>query len=190
MTTEPLSLPAEATGVIKTQLDAVAWLNDHGYAISKSAFNRHVQQRHVPTTAQGAFDTSALLGFAAAYLKPTKQVQNTALAAATTDKLSADAKLKEYQAERTKIKLEREQGLVISRMQHEEDLAARALFFRSEIESWIFRKGGELIAVVNGDESKLESLCQWWSEATSDWMDAWDSDAEFAAGDDEEENDD
>ena len=153
--TEITTLQPEATYVIKTQLDAVAYLADHGYSISKSAFNRHVQQRHVPT-AQGGFDTSALLGFAAAYLKPTKQVQNTALATATTDKLSADAELKKYQAERTKIKLEREQGLVISRVQHEEDLAARALFFRSEVESWIDRKGGELIAVVDGDDSKLD----------------------------------
>lgn len=186
--TEITTPQPEATYVIKTQLDAVAYLADHGYSISKSAFNRHVQQRHVPTT-QGGFDTSALLGFAAAYLKPIKQVQNNAVATATAGKLSADAKLKEYQAERTRIKLEREQGLTIPRAQYEEDLAARALFFRAEIESWIDRKGAELIAVVNGDESKLEELYRWWEAETADWLDAWDSDTEFASGEDEEEED-
>ena len=65
------------------------------------------------------------------------------------------------------------------RAQHEEDLSARALFFRSEIESFGFRKAGEIIALVRGDESKLPELLQWWSEATSDWMDAWAVDRDF-----------
>ena len=43
--------------------------------------------------------------------------------------------------------------------------------------------------MVDGDESKLEELYRWWEAETADWLDAWDSDTEFASGEDEEEED-
>ena len=53
------------------------------------------------------------------------------------------------------------------------------------LDSFGFRKAGEIIALVNGDESKLPDLLKWWAAQTADWMDAWASDRQFAASDED-----
>lgn len=173
--------------VYRTQLEAVAYLRDAGYKVSKSSFNRDVAARKV-ARAEGGFDESALLAYASTYLTPLAQHKNEELSAATVDRLSADADLKKYTAERTRLKLEKERGALIEREKHEEDLAARAAFFRAEIESFGMRKAGEIIDLLNGDEGKTAAFLRWWTDATADWMDAWAADRQFtydARGEDE-----
>ncbi len=72
------------------------------------------------------------------------------------------------------------------RSEHEEALSARALFFKSEIENFGYRKAGEIIALVSGDDSRLEALLEWLVKDSAEWMDAWDSDWEFTYGDESE----
>lgn len=169
--------------IFKTQLDATAFLRDSGFEISKSKFNRDVVARKVAKNADGFFEETALLGYAAVHLAPAAQQENRALSDATVGRIAADADLKRYSAERAKLKLEKEQGMLMPRAEHEENLAARALFFKSEIESFGYRKAGELIALVHGDDARLPELLAWWNEATADWMDAWAADHEFVTGD-------
>lgn len=165
--------------VFKTQLDAAAFLRDQGFKVSKSQFNRDVQARKVAKNADGNFEEGALMGYAAAHLAPIAQAENRALSEATVGRLEADAELKRYAAERARLKLEKEQGQLMPVRQHEEELSARALFFKSEIDSFGFRKAGEIIALVHGDESKLPELMRWWEDNTADWMDAWAQDRDF-----------
>lgn len=169
--------------IFKTQLDATAFLRDSGFTVSKSQFNRHVAARKVSKNADGNFEEPALLGYAAVHLEPTAQQENRALTDATVGRIEADAELKRYTAERAKLKLEKEQGLLMHRAEHEENLAARALFFKSEIESFGYRKAGEIIALVHGDHARLQELLTWWADATADWMDAWAADHECTTGD-------
>ena len=150
-----------------------------------SAFNRDVSARKVAKTDAG-FEEGALLAYAAANLTPLTQHENKALSNATVDRISADTELKRYTAERTRLKLEKEMGMLMPRSEHEEALSARALFFKSEIENFGYRKAGEIIALVSGDESRLEALLEWWDKETAEWMDAWDSDREFTYGDETE----
>lgn len=171
--------------VFKTQLDAAAFLRDQGFKISKSQFNRDVQARKVAKNAEGNFEEGALMGYAAAHLDPIAQAENRALSDATVGRLTADAELKRYTAERARLKLAKEQGELMPRAQHEDELSARALFFKSEIESFGFRKAGEIIALVHGDESKLPELMRWWDDNTADWMDAWAADRDFGTAVDE-----
>lgn len=173
--------------IFKTQLDAVDFLRDSGFKISKSQFNRDVAARKV-SKAETGFEEGALLAYAAANLTPLIQHENKALSNATVDRISADTELKRYTAERTRLKLEKEMGMLMPRTEHEEALFARALFFKSEIESFGYRKAGEIIALVDGDDSKLEALLEWWNRETADWMDAWDSDREFTYGEEDPEN--
>ena len=168
--------------IFKTQLDAAAFLRDQGFKVSKSQFNRDVQARKVPRNADGNFEQGALMGYAAAHLSPVAQVENRALSDATVGRLEADAELKRYAAERARLKLEKEQGQLMPIRRHEEELSARALFFKSEIDSFGFRKAGEIIALVHGDESALPDLLHWWSNATADWMDAWAQERDFGTG--------
>lgn len=157
--------------VYKTQLDAVAYLKDAGYKCSKSQFNRDVKARKVPRTPEGWFDETALLGYANANLKPAGQVADRQLADATTSRLSADAQLKRYQAERARLKLEKEQGLLMPRAEHERDLGARALFFRNEVRNFIHLHGATLIHLVGGDEGRCASWCSGgWRPRRSGWM--------------------
>ena len=176
-----------AVKILKTQLDAVKFLQDQGFKLSKSKFGRDVNDRKVATNAEGQFEDGALLAYAAAHLTPAAQAENRALSDANVNRLAADADLKRITAERARMKMEKEQGLLMPRAQYEEDLAARAMFFKSEVDSFGFRKAGEIIALVNGDESKLPDLLKWWAAQTADWMDAWASDRQFVASDEETE---
>ena len=161
-------------------------LKDAGYKCSKSQFNRDVKARKVPRTPEGWFDETALLGYANANLTPAGQVADRQLADATTSRLSADAQLKRYQAERARLKLEKEQGLLMPRAEHERDLGARALFFRNEVRNFIHLHGATLIHLVGGDEGRLRELVQWWMETTEIWMDAWSGEREFVVNEEDD----
>ena len=174
-----------AVKVLKTQLDAVEFLTNQGFKVSKSKFGRDVNDGKVATTVEGFFEDGALLAYASLHLTPLAKAENRALTDANVNRLAADADLKRLTAERARLKLEKEQGLLMPRAQYEEDLAARAMFFKSEVDSFGFRKAGEIIALVNGDESKLPDLLKWWAAQTADWMDAWASDRQFAASDED-----
>ena len=174
-----------AVKVLKTQLDVVEFLTNQGFKLSKSKFGRDVNDGKVATTVEGFFEDGALLAYASLHLTPLAKAENKALTDATVNRVSADADLKRLTAERARLKLEKEQGLLMPRAQYEEDLAARAMFFKSEVDSFGFRKAGEIIALVNGDESKLPDLLKWWAAQTADWMDAWASDRQFAASDED-----
>jgi len=171
----------------KTQADAVAYLQNAGYKISTATFNRAVKAGKVPTNADGHFEENVLLAYAGAHREPTARVENKALSSATTERLSADAKLKEYQAERTKLRLEREQGLLMPKIEHERNLAARALFFKREVENFIHLHGASIIHLVGGDEASLPDLREYWEKATADWMNTWAAEREFLVPDSDEE---
>ena len=67
--------------------------------------------------------------------------------------------------------------------EHEDELTARAVFFRAEIDGFIHRTGAKIIDVVRGDPDRLHDLIIWWGEATADWMDAWSAERDFVSRD-------
>lgn len=170
----------------RTQLDAVAFLQGRGFKVGKSKFNNDVRGGRIPTNDAGEFEEGALLGYAATHLQPVAKVEDKAASAAHQERLSADADLKKVQAERQRLKLLREQGQLMPREDHERDLASRATFFKSEIEAFIIRTAPDAIALVEGDESRVQDLVHFWQERTADWMDAWSQDREFVVPQDDE----
>ena len=187
-TSTPSAAPASPAHTVKTQVDAVAYLCDAGYKVSQPTFNRHVKARLVPREESGLFAKSALLGYAAANLTPNSQEQDSAQAEAVTGKISADTDLKTWQAKRQKLRYEKEQGLLMPRSEHERDLAARALFFKKEVENFIHLYGPGIIHLVGGDESRLADLIAHWEATTADWMNAWAQEREFVVNDDPEQD--
>jgi hypothetical protein len=173
--------------VYKTQADAVTYLQNAGYKISTATFNRAVKAGKVPTNAAGHYEENVLLAYAGAHREPTAKVENKALSSATTERISADAELKQYQAARQKLRLEKEQGLLMPRQEHERDLAARALFFKREVENFIHLHGAAMLHLVGGDESRLPDLREYWERATADWMHGWAAEREFLAADTDDE---
>ena len=97
---------------------------------------------------------------------------------------SADAEMKKINAERSRLKLEKERGTLVPRGEVEEALAARALFFRNEIENFGLRKAGEIIDLVRGDPAMQEAFMDWWRDETADWMDAWSGEMSFGGSED------
>lgn len=172
-----------AARIYKTQLDAVAFLKDRGFKVSKSALNRDLRAGKITTDANGHFEESSLLAYALALKEPTATVENKALSSATTDRLSADAELKMYQAKRQKLKLEQEQGKLMLRTEYERDLAARALFFKHEVRNFIHLHGPAMIHIADGDEAKLPALIRFWEDKTVVWMDVWSNEREFSVAD-------
>jgi hypothetical protein len=172
----------------KTQADAVAFLRDAGYKASNPTFNRAVKAGKVPTNAAGHYERNVLLAYAGAHLEPTAKVENKALSSATTERINADAELKQYQAARQKLRLEREQGLLMPRLEHERDLAARSLFFKREVENFIHLHGAAIIHLVGGEEGRLPELREYWERTTADWMNGWAEDREFLVPDTDEED--
>lgn len=176
--------PVEATSettvrVYKTQLDSVGFLKNYGFKVSKSQFSRDFKAGKVAINASGHFDENALLAYANVYLTPTGQIGDRELGEATVSRIEADATLKSIQAQRFQLKLEQEQGKLMPRAEHERDLAARALFFKREIQNFIHLHGAAIIHHVGGSEQKLKDLVAYWVEATANWMDAWAAEREF-----------
>ena len=167
----------------KTQRDAAAWLQACGYKVSPSPFNLHFKRGLVARSAAGLFEAAALLGYAAVNLTPTARIEDAQAQAAATDRLSADADWRAVKAQRERLKLEKESGQVMSVREHEDELTARAVFFRAEIDGFIHRTGAKIIDVVRGDPDRLHDLIIWWGEATADWMDAWSAERDFVSRD-------
>lgn len=165
--------------LFKTQTSAVQYLVDLGYKTSKSAFSRAVGERKVAVAEGGQFSETALLAYANLHLDPSKQLADSAAGAATVSRLEADAELKRAQADRQKLKLERELGQLMPRAEHSRDLAARAQFFKREVQNFIYLQGAAIIHLVGGEEGKLKELINFWMEATADWMHTWSEERSF-----------
>lgn len=169
--------------VIKTQKESVEFLTNAGFKVSTSQFNRDVLAGKVARTPDG-YEEGALLAYAAAHLKPLARQEQRELTNVTVSRLSADAEMKKINAERSRLKLEKERGTLVPRNEVEEALAARALFFRNEIENFGLRKAGEIIDLVRGDPAMLEAFMDWWRDETADWMDAWSGEMSFGGSED------
>lgn len=171
----------------KTAIDAVQWLKMQGFKASAAQFSRHFRAGRIARNEEGLFTASALLGYAAVCLQPVARIDDAESRSVALGKMSADSELKSVRAARERLKLEKEQGKLMSVEVHEQDLAARAVFFKSEVESFIHRKAGEIIALVGGREGAVPELVAWWEEATADWFDAFSQESSFVSEEEEEE---
>jgi len=160
---------------------ALAYLRGRGFAIGKTKFYDDCKAGLIPTNAQGQYEEAVLLAYAAKLPVAAKE-EDGQLAAESRRRLAADADHKSEQALLAKMRREKLEGRLVPRVEVERGLAARAQFFRAQIENFGPLVGGRLIEAVGGDESKLPAFLELWEELTADWMDAWAADREFVAG--------
>ena len=164
--------------------DALAYLQGRGFAIQKTKFYADCKAGLVPTDAGGRFEEAVLLAYASALPTVVKE-EDGKLSAEALRRISADADHKAEQAKLSRMRREKLQGLLVDRGEVERGLAARAQFFKAQIENFGPLMGPRIIAAVGGDEAKLPEFLLLWEEATADWMDAWSKDREFVAQADE-----
>lgn len=178
---QQLSLDMRAVPTrFRTQADAVAWLKLQGYKISKASFSGHVKAGKIGTDGDGFFTSSALLGYAGVHLDPVVKIDDAKGREAAMAKMNADSELKAVRAERERLKLDQERGRLMLVEKHEEELAARALYFRNSLESFIDHEGAAFIDFVHGDQTMFAQLTHRWRLKMAELMDAWASGVDFA----------
>jgi len=177
-------LPSEK---FRTAKEAASWLRIRGYKVSDGLFSQHKKAGYIPRGDDGTYSQDTLLGYAAAHLQLTAKIEDREARAAAVEKLSADSVLKAVRAERERLRLERERGSLMPVADHESDLAARAVFFKSEIESFILRKAIDIIRLTGGREDSRDDLILWWETATAEWLDAYSADRDFNADDEQDD---
>jgi len=160
--------------------DALAYLQGRGFAIRKTKFYADCKAGLLPTDAGGRFEESVLLAYAAS-LPTVSREEDGKLSAEARRRLSADADHKVEQALLTRMRREKLQGTLVDKAEVERGLAARAQFFKAQIENFGPLIGARVIAAVGGEEARLPEFLRLWEEATADWMDAWSTDREFVA---------
>jgi hypothetical protein len=185
--TKSQALIDDAPIAFKTRMAAYKYLTTQGYSISYKSFLNHCKQDIVPVDQDGLYRPSGLMEYARARLKSVRQAGQASAGSAQTERVKADAELKRVQAERAKLKLEAERGLLIEREKHEISLAARAAFFRREVETLGLRLGPSIVGLVRDSPDPVGAFNAFWAESTEAWMDAWDSGKEFAVDLDLEE---
>ena len=162
---------------------ALAYLQGRGFAIQKTKFYADCKAGLIPTNPAGQFEEAVLLAYAASLPTVTKE-EDGKLSAEARRRISADADHKVEQALLTRMRREKLEGKLVDRDQVDRDLAARAQFFRSQIENFGPLVGGRILAAVGGDEARLPEFLALWEEAVADWLDTWSADREFVIGSD------
>lgn len=187
-----------AARAYKTRADAVAFLGNSGFKIKKTKFYDDVKRGKVARNAAGHFEEGALLAYAAVNLTPLSSVEDRAASDVMVSRMSADAELKQFQAQRQKLKLEKEQGMLMPRADHERDLAVRCQLFKNEIEGRDRRTAPKLVELIVSRLAALEGVpaevaallrdestglvpevAAFLQRDSEDLMDAWSADREF-----------
>lgn len=175
---------ASPTGrLFAKKTEALAYLQARGFSVQKTKFYADCKKGLIPTDIQGRFEEAVLLAYAA-NLPTVAREEDLETAAAARQRLEADADHKTEQAKLARLRRLKLEGELMPRADVERDLAARAQFFRAQVENFIDLVGPRLIAAVNGDEAHLPELRALWEAQAGDWMDAWSQDREFVAGPD------
>ncbi len=169
--------------LFRKKTEALVYLKARGFQIQKTKFYDDCKAGLVPTNATGFYEEAVLLAYAA-HLPTVAREENEKLSGAAQLRLVADGDLKAEQAKLTRMRREKLEGLLVERTEVERGLAARAQFFRSQIENAGPLFGARIIEAVAGDESLLPEFLALWETMAEDWMDAWSADREFVVGTD------
>ena len=184
--------------------DALDYLKARGWKIGRTKFHADCKKGLIPTNQGGQFEEAVILAYAAS-LPTVAREEDLETSNASRDRLAADTELKQFQAKRQKLKLEKEQGLLMPRADHERDLAVRAQLFRNEREGECRRQAPKIVewvigklaaqadiptevAVILRDAAAnlVPELTEYLLRESEDLMDAWSADREFVVdlGDD------
>ena len=169
-----------ADKTIKTGTAVHAFLVGQGFKISRAKIYKDIEEGRLGKGKDGTFSSDVLIAYAKAFLEPIagKGVDDAGSGAATK-RLLADADLRTVMADRARLKLEAEQGRLMPREEHELALAARAQFFRNQVDVFCHLAASRILGCVEGNEAKLPDLIQLLRQETAVWLDAYAEDKPF-----------
>jgi len=159
----------------------VEFLTIDGFRASRSTIYRHHAEKKIKCEKNGAYSLGAVLKYANRFLK---RVDGASIQSKKTEdlqdrRLKAEIEKLESQARAATIRADVLTGAYVERGLFENELAKRALFLKNDLSSFWHARAGAIIALVNGDSSKIPDLIFFGSEAVDEWISRYARDEKF-----------
>ena len=155
------------TELLSNKLEIYEYLQSHGWRVSKSAVYNHAKEGKIRPDKAGKFPIAAVEKYAALNLK---RLDGSAPASDEADsiqlaKAADEARKMKAVADMAELKAATLRGQLVDKSIFEEELAARATVFRSDLVNFIHADAPELIAVVHGDARYLPDAIKFFEDA-------------------------
>jgi hypothetical protein len=159
----------------KSKADALQFLQDSGWEITKSRFYNHCGDGKLTLSRDGVYTWRALKKYAEAYLVRTDTGETVS---ETGDRLAEkkqrlEIEQLEIKIERAKFEQEVERGNYLPKADIYRELVARAVVLDSGLTHLIRSKSAELIARCKGDQSLLPEVIEDQLEAKDKLMNSF-----------------
>jgi hypothetical protein len=150
----------QAPEVFDTIEDVRRFLDAEGYVITKSSISRHKLAGKIQPSADGVYTLAAALKYAKAFLKEKTTGLRKSEGAALQQRqlLDARAELIREQALLAKRKREVEEGKYVLRSAVSQDMAARAVAFKTGLKQLVANNVLDWIHLVAGDPRRAAEL--------------------------------
>lgn len=142
-------------------LAVVDYLSGQGWKVHKSAVYNHKKEGKIRPQPDGTFRISDVERYAETYLRRKDGTESGKLDKLQQQKLEAEIKRTEAQAEHWVNRSRASSGAFIPKEHHERDLARRAAVFRSDLETFARSEASEIVSLVAGDAGKIPELVTW-----------------------------
>jgi hypothetical protein len=151
--------------IFKNALEIEAYLTapPRNWKVKKSSIYNHIKARKLIAEADGTFTMDEVERYAMANLR---KADGTTLKTARLDKVAFETadhrrRREKAQARISEIKVDMLEGSLVPQDAFEDELAGRAVIFRSDLENLFRSKSSDIIALVAGDQMKTPDLMAW-----------------------------
>lgn len=134
------------------------YLKEAGYKVSQSTVYKHKEEGRIPIQKDGSFLLSDVDRYAGLNLKKLDGTSNPDQVQLQHNKLEAETRKAQAQAEHWEVKTLIESGQYIDRDLFNGELAARAIIFKNDLENFFRSSVSDIINKVDGDISKSPDL--------------------------------
>jgi len=161
--------------------EIVDYLKGEGFRVSRSSIYRHHHEKKIKPGKDGAYPLGVVLKYANRFIK---RIDGASIQSKKTEdlqdrRLKAEIEKLESQARAATIRADVLTGSYVERGLFETELAKRALFLKNDLVSFWHARAGAIIALVNGDSSKIPDLIFFGSEAVDEWISRYARDEKF-----------
>lgn len=168
--------------LFKSQIDVHRWLVDNGWQISKSQFYEHCKLGLLRKDKKlGKFKLAAVQKYASLHVKKadTGQKVNDFEERLRKRKLEASAEKEEIDLKLARLDLDKKQGKMVPREDHELAIVARAVAFMAHLNHAVQSEAQDWIELVEGNQQRAPQLVEAISRAIEQRMGDFAIDAEF-----------
>ncbi|VFQ46892.1 helix-turn-helix domain-containing protein [Desulfoluna butyratoxydans] len=142
-----------------------AYLKEAGYKVSQSTVYKHRDEGRIPAQKDGRFLVKDVDRYAGMHLKRLDgEAFSEDMEAIQRQKLTAEARKADAQADHWELKTLVDSGQYIDRELFNGELAARAAIFRNALATFFRTNVGEMIRLVKGEPEMGPDLIDFWLE--------------------------